>query len=257
MRALFPPLAAGVGVAVAGRRWAAGLLLARPMVLLFYGAGLRAGKSRRCKVLARRLPLRLLHVDPARRGDLRAHLDRRLVATTAIGLTTNIVLNVLFIPRLGHHRGPPWATGHRRSNHRDGLLFVQVQRPAGVRRIAGVSMTARQARASPRCSASRCFLSYAYFYGAGGLEPELALRADSAPSSNANTLQIDAYQLHTGRDRAPLAAAHYYTDKGAGPIAAGVGPRSRWRDWRRAPRPASIPASFSRHRLDRRTSPRW
>jgi hypothetical protein len=63
--------------------------------------------------------------DPARRG-VSTNLDRRLVGTTAIGLITNIALNILFIPRLGI-TGAAWATVIAEAVTVT-LLYVQVHR---------------------------------------------------------------------------------------------------------------------------------
>src|SRR3954453_2372113 len=57
------------------------------------------------------------------------------------------------------------------------------------------------------------FLSYAYFYGAGGWNQNSRFALIRAILER-HTLQIDAYQLHTG-DRA-LWQGHYYTDKAPG-----------------------------------------
>jgi hypothetical protein len=57
------------------------------------------------------------------------------------------------------------------------------------------------------------FLSYAYFYGAGGWNQNSRFAMIRAILER-HTLQIDAYQLHTG-DRA-LWRGHYYTDKAPG-----------------------------------------
>ena len=54
------------------------------------------------------------------------HLDRRLVATTAIGLVTNIALNVALIPPLGI-TGAAWATVIAEAVTAT-LLYVQVHR---------------------------------------------------------------------------------------------------------------------------------
>ena len=53
------------------------------------------------------------------------NLDRRLLVTTAIGLGTNVVLNLLFIPRWGI-AGAAWATVVAEAVTVT-LLFVQVQ----------------------------------------------------------------------------------------------------------------------------------
>ena len=57
------------------------------------------------------------------------------------------------------------------------------------------------------------FLSYAYFYGAGGWNQNSRFAMIRAILER-HTLQIDAYQLHTG-DRA-FWRGHYYTDKAPG-----------------------------------------
>jgi Na+-driven multidrug efflux pump len=54
------------------------------------------------------------------------NLDRRLLLTTIIGLATNIVLNVAFIPRWGI-AGAAWATVLAEALT-VALLFVQVTR---------------------------------------------------------------------------------------------------------------------------------
>jgi Na+-driven multidrug efflux pump len=54
------------------------------------------------------------------------NLDRRLVATTAIGLVTNIALNIACIPRWGI-TGAAWATVVAEAVTVT-LLFVQVHR---------------------------------------------------------------------------------------------------------------------------------
>jgi Na+-driven multidrug efflux pump len=54
------------------------------------------------------------------------NLDRRLVGTTAIGLITNIALNILLIPRLGI-TGAAWATVIAEAVTVT-LLYVQVHR---------------------------------------------------------------------------------------------------------------------------------
>ncbi len=84
-----------------------GVLLARPMMLLFYGASYEAAVP----------PLQVLAGGSLfvfctwilHSAAIAMNLDRRLVGTTAIGLFTNIALNVVFIPQLGI-RGAAWAT---------------------------------------------------------------------------------------------------------------------------------------------------
>jgi hypothetical protein len=61
--------------------------------------------------------------------------------------------------------------------------------------------------------ATALFLSYAYFYQAGGWSQNSRFAMIRAVLER-HTLQIDAYQLHTG-DRA-LWEGHYYTDKAPG-----------------------------------------
>ena len=138
------------------------------------------------------------------------NLDRRLVGTTAIGLITNIALNILFIPRLGHHRRGV-GDGDRRSGDRDAPLRAGAS-PAGGGRTSGVSMTARQQRTAAVLGVT-LFLSYAYFYPAGGWNQNSRFALIRAILER-HTLRIDAYQLHTG-DRA-FWRGHYYTDKAPG-----------------------------------------
>jgi len=59
-------------------------------------------------------------------GAISTNLDRRLLLTTAVGLTANVVLNVVFIPRWGIS-GAAWATVIAEAVT-VGLLFVQIQR---------------------------------------------------------------------------------------------------------------------------------
>jgi hypothetical protein len=73
-------------------------------------------------------------------------------------------------------------------------------------------MTARQRRTATMLGAT-LFLSYAYFYAAGGWNQNSRFALIRAVLEQ-GTLQIDAYQLHTG-DRA-LWRGHYYTDKAPG-----------------------------------------
>jgi O-antigen/teichoic acid export membrane protein len=84
-----------------------GVYLARPMLLLFYGAAYEAAVPP-LQVLAGGsifvFCTWILHA-----AAISTNLDRRLVGTTAIGLFTNIALNILFIPPLGI-TGAAWAT---------------------------------------------------------------------------------------------------------------------------------------------------
>ena len=73
-------------------------------------------------------------------------------------------------------------------------------------------MTSRQTRIGAVLGAA-LFLSYAYFYAAGGWNQNSRFALIRAILER-HTLQIDAYQLHTG-DRA-LWQGHYYTDKAPG-----------------------------------------
>jgi O-antigen/teichoic acid export membrane protein len=84
-----------------------GLILARPMMLLFYGQAYEAAVPP-LKVLAGGsifvFCTWILHS-----AAIAMHLDRRLVGTTAIGLVANIALNIAFIPSRGI-TGAAWAT---------------------------------------------------------------------------------------------------------------------------------------------------
>ncbi len=73
-------------------------------------------------------------------------------------------------------------------------------------------MTPRQTRVAAVLGVA-LFLSYAYFYGAGGWNQNSRFAMIRAILER-HTLQIDAYQLHTG-DRA-FWRGHYYTDKAPG-----------------------------------------
>ncbi len=84
-----------------------GLILARPMMLLFYGQAYEAAVPP-LKVLAGGsifvFCTWILHS-----AAIAMNLDRRLVGTTAIGLVANIGLNIAFIPSRGI-TGAAWAT---------------------------------------------------------------------------------------------------------------------------------------------------
>src|SRR3954447_26260495 len=73
-------------------------------------------------------------------------------------------------------------------------------------------MSSRQTRRIAVLGAA-LFVSYAYFYGAGGWNQNSRFALIRAVLER-HTLQIDAYQLHTG-DRA-FWRGHYYTDKAPG-----------------------------------------
>src|SRR3954454_2947474 len=81
-------------------------------------------------------------------------------------------------------------------------------------------MTSRQTRIAAVLGAA-LFASYAYFYAAGGWNQNSRFALIRAILER-HTLQIDAYQLHTG-DRA-LWQGHYYTDKAPGASLAAVLP---------------------------------
>jgi O-antigen/teichoic acid export membrane protein len=100
------------------------VLLARPMMLLFYGPAYEAAVP----------PLQVLAGGSIfvfctwilHSAAIAINLDRRLVATTAIGLCTNIALNIAFIPSRGI-TGAAWATVIAEALTVT-LLFAQVQR---------------------------------------------------------------------------------------------------------------------------------
>ncbi|MCU1385684.1 MAG: lipopolysaccharide O-side chain biosynthesis protein [Acidobacteria bacterium] len=83
------------------------VMIARPMMLLFYGPNYEPAVA----------PLQVLAGGSIfvfctwilHSAAIAMNLDRRLVATTAIGLTANIVLNIVCIPRFGI-TGAAWAT---------------------------------------------------------------------------------------------------------------------------------------------------
>jgi O-antigen/teichoic acid export membrane protein len=123
LRTLFRRSLAGsalLAVAIGG----GGVLLARPMVQLFYGAGYEPAVAPLQVLAGGSLFVFCTWILHA--AAISAHLDRRLVATTAIGLITNIALNVLFIPRWGI-TGAAWATVIAEGLTVT-LLYAQVQR---------------------------------------------------------------------------------------------------------------------------------
>src|SRR3954447_11561091 len=81
-------------------------------------------------------------------------------------------------------------------------------------------MTSRQTRIAAVLGAA-LFVSYAYFYAAGGWNQNSRFALVRAILER-HTLQIDAYQLHTG-DRA-LWNGHYYSDKAPGLSLAAIPP---------------------------------
>jgi O-antigen/teichoic acid export membrane protein len=126
LRALFQRsllASAATAVVVGG----AAVLLARPMMLLFYGPAYEAAVP----------PLQVLAGGSIfvfctwilHSAAIAINLDRRLVATTAIGLAANIALNIAFIPRWGI-TGAAWATVIAEAVSVT-LLFVQVRRRLG------------------------------------------------------------------------------------------------------------------------------
>ncbi len=102
----------------------AAVALAHPMMMLFYGPAYEPAVP----------PLQVLAGGSIfvfctwilHSAAIAINLDRRLVATTAIGLGTNIALNILFIPRQGIS-GAAWATVIAEAVTVT-LLFVQVHR---------------------------------------------------------------------------------------------------------------------------------
>src|SRR3954463_7030150 len=81
-------------------------------------------------------------------------------------------------------------------------------------------MSSRQTRRIAVLGAA-LFVSYAYFYAAGGWNQNSRFALVRAVLER-HTLQIDAYQLHTG-DRA-LWEGHYYSDKAPGVSLAALAP---------------------------------
>jgi O-antigen/teichoic acid export membrane protein len=98
--------------------------LAGPILLLLFGAKYAPGI----------VPLRILAGGSLfvfstwilHAGAISTNLDRRLLLTTTVGLTTNVVLNIVFIPRWGIS-GAAWATVIAEALT-VALLFVQIQR---------------------------------------------------------------------------------------------------------------------------------
>jgi O-antigen/teichoic acid export membrane protein len=101
-----------------------GMILARPMMILFYGQAYEPAVAP-LKVLAGGsifvFCTWILHS-----AAIAANLDRRLVGTTAIGLIVNTALNIAFIPNLGI-TGAAWATVIAEAVTVT-LLYVQVHR---------------------------------------------------------------------------------------------------------------------------------
>jgi len=102
----------------------AGVLLARPLMLLLYGPAYEAAVPPLQVLAGGSLFVFCTWILHA--AAISMHLDRRLVGTTAIGLVTNVALNIAFIPRWGIS-GAAWATVIAEAVT-VALLFVQVQR---------------------------------------------------------------------------------------------------------------------------------
>ena len=98
--------------------------LARPILLTLFGAKYAPGIP----------PLQILSGGSLfvfstwilHAAAISTNLDRRLLLTTAVGLTANVALNLVFIPRWGIS-GAAWATVFAEALT-VGLLFIQVQR---------------------------------------------------------------------------------------------------------------------------------
>lgn len=101
-----------------------GMLLARPMMLLFYGPAYEAAVAPLQVLAGGSLFVFCTWILHA--AAISTNLDRRLVGTTAVGLVSNIALNILFIPRLGI-TGAAWATVIAEAVTVS-LLYVQVHR---------------------------------------------------------------------------------------------------------------------------------
>jgi O-antigen/teichoic acid export membrane protein len=101
-----------------------GMLLARPMVLLFYGPAYEPAVPALQVLAGGSLFVFCTWILHA--AAISTNLDRRLVGTTAVGLITNVALNVMFIPRLGI-TGAAWATVIAEAVTVS-LLYVQVHR---------------------------------------------------------------------------------------------------------------------------------
>ncbi len=101
-----------------------GLLLARPMVTLLFGPGYEPAIAPLQVLAGGSLFVFCTWILHA--AAISSNLDGRLVATTAVGLVTNVALNVAFIPRYGI-TGAAWATVVAEAVTVT-LLFVQVHR---------------------------------------------------------------------------------------------------------------------------------
>ena len=118
-------LAASVllGLVLGGITW----LLSGWIVPFIYGAAYQPGVA----------PLQILAAGSVfifgtwilHAGAISVNLDRQLLATTVIGLTTNVALNLVLIPRYGIS-GAAWATVLAEALTA-AMLFVQVERAGG------------------------------------------------------------------------------------------------------------------------------
>ena len=232
-----------LGSALAGARdWRRRRLIsARPMLLLFYGAAYVPAVAAAAGPGGRdRSSCSAPGFCTRRRSS--TNLDRRLVGTTAIGLITNIALNILFIPRLGI-TGAAWATVIAEAVTVT-LLCHAGASPAGGGRTSGVSMTARQQRTAAVLGVT-LFLSYAYFYPAGGWNQNSALRADPRDPRAAHAADR---RLSAAHRRPRVLARPLLHRQGARRVAAGAraGSGRASRLARRRRRSRVVP----RHRVD-------
>ena len=102
----------------------AAVVLAHPMMMLFYGPAYEPAVPPLQVLAGGSIFVYCAWIIQA--AAISSNLDRRLVATTAIGLVTNVTLNILLIPRLGI-TGSAWATVVAEAVTAT-LLFVQVHR---------------------------------------------------------------------------------------------------------------------------------
>ena len=232
------------------------------MALVIGGAGDAAGAPDAAAVLRRGLrgrrspPLQVLAGGSIfvfctwilHSAAIATNLDRRLVGTTAIGLITNIALNILFIPRLGHHRRGV-GDGDRRSGDRDAALRAGAS-PAGGCRIERREHDAAPA-AHGRRAGRRAVRLLRLLLPGRRLEPELALRADPRDPRAAHAADRRVSAAHR---RPRVLARPLLHRQGARRVAAGARSRCRRRGSFRAP-PASIPRRFPAS-PGRRTWPR-
>ena len=241
-----PALAARLG-AVALVIGGAGVLAGAADAAAVLRCGLRAGGAAAAGP-GGRLDLRVLHLDSALGRDRHRTSIGGSSATTAIGLIANIALNILFIPRLGHHRRGV-GDGDRGSADRDAAVRAGPP-PAGGRRTAGVSMTPRQT-ADGRGARRRAVRLVRVLLRGRRLEPELALRAHPRDPRAAHAADRRVSAAHR---RSRVLARPLLHRQGARRVAAGARSRCRRRVSFRA-RPASTRRRFPAS-PGRRTSPR-